>query len=583
VATYEELRNALQHIADVYRDANAWQRAMSPQDIGDINGYLNAQAHPQSAVGTGAGAGGHTAGVTGWRDPQTGKVYEYNPTSTGKMPQVPDTLIGALRDRFPGLFGPKGELTSPPPGQALPLPGIPARGAPPPGQPLPTGEQQSGRAADAVKKLQEELNSRYTKLSGAEEQLSEVLLNAHATTADGQQKLNDIQQKIVEAVNNTALSLETPAGEQAFLKFLRTQVAAIGDVMQSGTLRADDQTKAIQALSNLYAVDQGNSVAPTSPAGQPGQQPPAPGESSPPPATPAATPPGASDPGLGPQQPMPDPTLSDLGLGGMGGPLGADPLSSLSSTLPAALGAIPSAGGLGSTPLDSLGGLAGAAAPLAGLASQLGEQARHDNNNDTKDTSGAKTDPKADSTTGIGDTKDKGQQGNTGQLPPPPGAPPNAAPGAGAPPAGPGPAPVPPTSVPLPDGATANARTPALAQAVKAYLGGTPVDAAYRQAGIELPPPGTPVTNPVDPSQLSCGNIGMFKDHYVVALSSVKALQDGQVVALASVTSGTDFLGWMDPSALGTTGPAPPPAAAAAPSGDPALTTPQTPPAAATG
>ena len=78
----------------------------------------------------------------------------------------------------------------------------------------------------------------------------------------------------------------------------------------------------------------------------------------------------------------------------------------------------------------------------------------------------------------------------------------------------------------LPDGSTATARTAALATAVKSYLGGTPVDAAYRDAGIDLPPPGTPVTNPVDPSALSCGAIGMFKDHYVVALSPVKAVAE---------------------------------------------------------
>ena len=95
----------------------------------------------------------------------------------------------------------------------------------------------------------------------------------------------------------------------------------------------------------------------------------------------------------------------------------------------------------------------------------------------------------------------------------------------------------------MPDGSTGTARTAALAEAVKSYLGGTPVDAAYRDAGIELPPPGTPVTNPVDPSTLTCGAIGMFKDHYVVALSSAKALQDGQVVPLSSVASGSDFLG----------------------------------------
>jgi hypothetical protein len=108
---------------------------------------------------------------------------------------------------------------------------------------------------------------------------------------------------------------------------------------------------------------------------------------------------------------------------------------------------------------------------------------------------------------------------------------------------------VPTTAVSLPDGSTATARTAALAGAVKSYLGGTPVDAAYRQAGIDLPPPGTPVTNPVDPSALSCGAIGMFKDHYVVALSPVKALQNGLVVPLSAVASGPDFLGWMDPAA----------------------------------
>ena len=102
--------------------------------------------------------------------------------------------------------------------------------------------------------------------------------------------------------------------------------------------------------------------------------------------------------------------------------------------------------------------------------------------------------------------------------------------------------------VSLPDGSTATARTAALATAVKSYLGGTPVDAAYRDAGIDLPPPGTPVTNPVDPSALSCGAIGMFKDHYVVALSPVKAVADGPVVPLSAVAAGPDFLGWMDPA-----------------------------------
>jgi hypothetical protein len=116
--------------------------------------------------------------------------------------------------------------------------------------------------------------------------------------------------------------------------------------------------------------------------------------------------------------------------------------------------------------------------------------------------------------------------------------------------------------VQLPDGSTADAATPAAAQAVRACLAGTALDAAYRQAGVQLPPPGTPVTAPIDPSQLAAGDVGMFKDHYVVALGAAKALKDGQVVPLASVSSSPDFLGWMRPS---VPAPDPVPAPAAAP------------------
>jgi hypothetical protein len=383
--------------------------------------------------------------------------------------------------------------------------------APPATPSLPTDEQQSGRAADAVKKLHEEMQNRYSQLSDAEGNLSEVLLTAHATTADGQQKLQAIQHTIVEAIDNPDLSLETPAGEQAFLTFLRGQVAAIGDVVKSGTLSADDQTKAVEALSNLYGSDPGSTPAPV--------------------AAPATAAPVGD--GLGPEEPMPDPTLSDLGPGGVAAPQAADPLSTLASALPAALGAFPAGGiggGFGGDPFSSL---AGAAAPLAGLASQLGDQPRRDDGAD-----------------GRGDSGPAHQQPRPDSATPPPAQPePAGAPGEGAPPAAPTAAPVPTTTVSLPDGSTATARTAALAGAVKSYLGGTPVDAAYRQAGIDLPPPGTPVTDPVDPSALSCGAIGMFKDHYVVALSPVKALQNGQVVSLSTVASGPDFLGWMDPAA----------------------------------
>jgi hypothetical protein len=124
----------------------------------------------------------------------------------------------------------------------------------------------------------------------------------------------------------------------------------------------------------------------------------------------------------------------------------------------------------------------------------------------------------------------------------------------------------------LPDGSSANARTPAVAQAVRAYLGGDTVDAACSKNNLALPPPSTTVTNPVDPSELACGDVGMFRDHYVVALSSVKALPNGQVVTLGSVASSPDFLGWIDPTTTtaAAAGPHPAPPPSSPPSSPPA-------------
>lgn len=431
--------------------------------------------------------------------------------------------------------------------------GTPADPAPGDG-PGATDEQQSGRAADAVRKLQSELKDRYSAISTAEEKLSEVLLGAHATTADGQQRLNTIQHKIVDAVNDPALSLDTPTGEAAFLRFLRGQVKDIGAVLNSGDLSADDQAAAARALAQLYGLDAG-AEQPDPVADPPADDPsPAVDPAAPvPAATPDPLPLSAVPPDttLGAADPMPAPLDDAVGGDPLNG-LGADPLSGLASMLPGVLG------GLASSPLDGLSELAGAAAPLAGLAAPPGDE--RDGEHDSDDTSRHHDEKDDDAGGGRGGDADTGpraaDQPQTGVQP-------DGTPGAGAAPAGPAPTPAPSTQVELPDGSSVSARTAALAQAVKANLGGTPVDAAYRAAGIALPPPGTPVTNPVDPSALSCGTVGMFKDHYVVALSPVKAYQDGQVVPLAAVASSPDFLGWVDPTALGTAAvPAPAPSLA---------------------
>jgi hypothetical protein len=270
-----------------------------------------------------------------------------------------------------------------------------------------------------------------------------------------------------------------------------------------------------------------------------------------------------TDPGLGPPPQAPDPGLSDV-LGGapIGMPMGGDPLSSLASMLPA-LSGLGAAAGAG--PLDALGGLAGAVSPLSGLASQLGNPAGHDRPADTADDSperakDGKADPaKADTAPAGGQQQPAGQPGQHPDTPD------------GQPPVPVIPVASPSTTVKLPDGSSATARNPQAAQAIRDYLAGDTVDASYRKNGIQLPPPGTPITHPVDPSRLACGDLAMFDDHYVPVLSSVKAYLNGQVVPLGSVASSPDFLGWIDPTAAvaGAT-PSTPPAAGSAPAG-PAL------------
>jgi hypothetical protein len=399
---------------------------------------------------------------------------------------------------------------------------------------LATDEQQSGHAADAVKRLQDELKKQFNTIGDADERLAEVLLDAHATTAGGQKALNDIQKKIVEAANDPSRALDTPAGQRAFLTFLRSQVDQINDVLNHGWVTAEDKRKAADALAAFYAAEQGGTPPPPSEPQKPPQATP------PPAADPGVTGPGVVDPALvGPPPAMPDPTLGD-----MRGGLGPDPMAGLASALPAAL-----------SPLGGLNGLAGAGYPLAGLASQLGNQGGHGDSapgsESAKEAKAEKPDPhetKPDEHDNPKGGQGAGQQdGHNATAPEGDGRPPEpiAAPVAASP------------VVKLPDGSSATARTPQTAAAIRDYLAGGTVDTSYRQNGIELPPPGTPVTNPVDPSRLACGDLGIFKDHYVPVLSSVKAFVNGQVAPLSSVSSSPDFLGWLDPTTL-TAGAQPP-------------------------
>ncbi|HEY0228525.1 MAG TPA: hypothetical protein VGC05_19495, partial [Mycobacterium sp.] len=109
-----------------------------------------------------------------------------------------------------------------------------------------------------------------------------------------------------------------------------------------------------------------------------------------------------------------------------------------------------------------------------------------------------------------------------------------------------------PTTVTLPDGETVTAASPQLAAAIKAAAGGVPIADAFAQQGIAIPAPGTAVSSPLDPVQVIPGDIGIFTDRHALGLGHGKALLDGQIQHIATV-SGPSFLGWEHPPATATT------------------------------
>ena len=112
-----------------------------------------------------------------------------------------------------------------------------------------------------------------------------------------------------------------------------------------------------------------------------------------------------------------------------------------------------------------------------------------------------------------------------------------------------------PTTVTLPDGDTVTAASPQLAAAIKAAVGGTPIAEAFRQQGITIPAPGTAVTEPL----IRCASFLEISesstDRHALALGHGKALFDGQIQHIATVT-GPSFLGWEHPPRATATAPA---------------------------
>lgn len=551
MASYDDLRNVLDHIAEKTGDADGWQQGLTPQQIRDVNGWLASDG----------------AGFKGFKDPETGVVYDdRSGTNTSVLPAVPDEALDRIRQAHWQLFDPQ---TKVPVSPGLANAGTPAdtpapRPAPPPGQrPLAQGEglsseeENSGRTSEAIKKVQAEMSDRQSQVREADAKLAEVMLSAHANSAESLAAIQQMQKDIVAALNDPNSNLDTPAGELQFLKFLREKAESAKKLVDDGKLTSADQAKMALALAEFYQNGSGGSSTTAEPEDPPGSG----GDPAP-----APPPTAAVDPGLYPSDPAllgPPPAIpGDLGLP----PEGLSPLTDALGTAAPLLSGLgnPLAGGIPGGGLD----LSAMTRPIGDAIAAAAERAPREEPTPDEDKLDDEPDEKEpvekeleDDEPGEAELEDSGP--SEAEEPPAP------APGSVADPAL---APPPPSlDVDLRDGSQVTAADPARAGATRALLTGTPYGEALRQNTLTAPPPGTTLTNYLAPNQLQPGDYAMYPDKLVGVLGPDKFVgADGRIEPLTTLPQ-DGFLGFGRPTPTegavppGAPQPAPPPAELASP------------------
>ena len=267
--------------------------------------------------------------------------------------------------------------------------------------------------------------------------------------------------------------------------------------------------------------------------------------------------------------------MGPLGVGGMD-PLGS--LAGLGSALPSVLGGL----GSGGSPLDALGpAMAGLGSTIPAMASQFSDKPANDPGKAADSFTDTDHDSKADNDTGLSHDHNENDKpdsadgspkdGRTADGTAPEGPQPSsdaAAPTAAAPAVAAG-----GTSgdagsvVSMPDGSSVNAGDAHRAAAMRAVMNGSSVTAGYADQNVQIPPPGTPVTHPVDRNSLAPGDYAQFASKApVMFMGNGKIWLQGQLQPVGALKSSPDFLGWTQPpvsTGAGIPAPAAPPTTAA--------------------
>jgi len=427
-----------------------------------------------------------------------------------------DAILHKIRQQHPDLFGvatPGGPITRRPPD----VPATPS-------------DRAEGDAAQAIARAEAALAQQNSASSQLDMQVISAILNAHLKAVEGKEALTKLQRE-TEAAVQTRSDLDTPAGARDFQRFLIGKLRDIREVVLNASLDDTSKSALMAAWTSLYDASKSE---PTVTGEQPSTS-----------AVPVAAPSRGTigqptdDPDAGW-----DPLLDSLLADDPGLPAGDSSGQGLTEAAPTA--APPTAPVMPTIPNVGMGPLPGLTAPsglpLPGLLGAntsdpaLPDDERLPGSHDAE----INTHASPDQLGSHGGDEDKDHNAS-------------ASPDTGeAPQAG-------PTSVTLPDGETVTAASPQLAAAIQAAVGGTPIADAFRQQGITIPEPGTAVTSPIDPQQVTAGDIGIFIDRHALALGPDKALLDGQIQHIATV-SGPGFLGWEHPPAAtaAVTGPGKP-------------------------
>lgn len=516
-----------------------WTEGLSDQDVRNVRGWAHSMndadwTDPDGRIykpQTGTALLDPIFGI--WRnkygmDPNSAKTPEVTPVNaSGVSSSRPD--LGRV-DHLAG-----NRLSGNPPEKAPENP--PEK---PPENPEKPGGGQEGALPNGEKKDGADKDHAETETTGVDQGVQKTINEQLGDNTQAKKDAEKILAEVNTEYNAVASEINDPTTLRHYQQTLKVKLGQLQDLLDNAKVSAGAREKVLEAFRNAY-----DKVAPERGGTQN--------------ETGGGTGGSGGDTGGG--------TGGDTGgtggdTGGTGGGdelvdplagLGMFPSSSAIDPLANALGQLPGAlGGLTSSPSDALGGLGQLAGLVPSLANAFTDRdAAGKDNSEFRDDKDKPEKPGADSE--FSDDKDKPEKPSADGADKPAGSEKPAGPEAAVQPAAAEAAPEaaakdPGTAVTLPNGQVVEAGSEKAAGVLRSVMTGSSVTDAFKGAGVDLPPPGTPVTSPVAPSALTPGSVGHFQAREpVLAMGNGKVWLDGQVQPLSALGSSPDFLGWSSP------------------------------------